>query len=40
MANSRDPEELKKAWIGWHAVGAPMRPQYARMVELGDTGRA
>ncbi len=38
MATSRDSEELKKAWIGWHAVGAPMRQRYARMVELGDKG--
>jgi peptidyl-dipeptidase A len=38
MATSRDPEELKRAWIGWHAIGAPMRQRYARMVELGDEG--
>ncbi len=38
MAESRDPEELKRAWIGWHALGAPMRQRYARMVELGDKG--
>jgi peptidyl-dipeptidase A len=38
MAESRDSEELKRAWIGWHAVGAPMRQRYARMVELGDKG--
>jgi len=38
MATSRDPEELRRAWIGWHAVGAPMRQRYARMVELGDEG--
>jgi len=38
MATSRGPEELKRAWIGWHAVGAPMRKRYARMVELGDKG--
>jgi peptidyl-dipeptidase A len=38
MATSRDAEELKRAWIGWHAVGAPMRQRYARMVELGDQG--
>jgi len=38
MAESRDAEELKRAWIGWHAVGAPMRQRYARMVELGDKG--
>ena len=38
MATSRDPEELKRAWIGWHAVGGPMRQRYARMVELGNEG--
>lgn len=38
MAKSRDPEELKKAWIGWHAVGAPMRERYARMVDLTNEG--
>ncbi len=38
MATSRDPEELKRAWLGWHAVGAPMRQRYERMVELGDEG--
>jgi peptidyl-dipeptidase A len=38
MATSRDPEELKKAWLGWHAIGAPMRQRYARMVELGNQG--
>jgi peptidyl-dipeptidase A len=38
MATSRDPEELKRAWIGWHAIGAPMRQRYSRMVELGDQG--
>ncbi|HEX8882420.1 MAG TPA: M2 family metallopeptidase [Candidatus Acidoferrum sp.] len=38
MAESRDPQELKRAWVGWHAIGAPMRPRYARMVELGNAG--
>jgi peptidyl-dipeptidase A len=38
LATSRDPEELKRAWIGWHAVGGPMRDRYARMVELGNAG--
>ena len=38
LATSRNPEELKRAWVGWHAVGAPMRQRYARMVELGDEG--
>ena len=38
MATSRDAEELKRAWVGWHAVGAPMRERYMRMAELGDKG--
>lgn len=38
MAESHDPGELKRAWIGWHAIGAPMRQRYARMVELGNAG--
>jgi peptidyl-dipeptidase A len=38
MATSRDADELKRAWIGWHAVGAPMRQRYARIAELGDQG--
>jgi peptidyl-dipeptidase A len=38
MATSRDPEELKRAWVGWHAIGAPMRQRYVRMVELGNQG--
>lgn len=38
MATSRNPDELRRAWIAWHAVGAPMRQRYARMVELGDQG--
>src|SRR5215469_6309458 len=38
MAESRDANELKHAWVGWHAIGAPMRQRYARMVELGNAG--
>jgi peptidyl-dipeptidase A len=38
MAESRDPEVLKRAWTGWHAIGAPMRQRYVRMVELGNEG--
>jgi len=38
MASNRDPEELRRTWIGWHAVGGPMRQRYARMVELGNKG--
>ena len=38
MAKSRDPRELLELWTGWHAVGAPMRPKYARFVELSNQG--
>jgi len=38
MANSRDPAELLQAWQGWHRVGAPMGPRYARFVELSNEG--
>jgi peptidyl-dipeptidase A len=38
MAKSRDPEELTKLWVGWHAVGVPMRQKYARFIELQNIG--
>ena len=38
MANSRDPQELKDVWTGWHKVGAPMRQNYARFAELSNQG--
>ena len=36
--NSRDPEELLRAWQGWHEIGKPMRPMYMRMVDIGNQG--
>jgi peptidyl-dipeptidase A len=38
MANSRDADELLRTWKGWHAVGAPMRTRYSRMVVLANQG--
>jgi len=38
MASSTDPEELTKVWAGWHAIGAPMRNRYARLMELQNIG--
>ncbi|MEP6819168.1 MAG: M2 family metallopeptidase [bacterium] len=38
MGNSRDPEELKKIWLGWHQVSPPYRKNYARFVELSNKG--
>jgi hypothetical protein len=36
--NSRDPEELKKAWVGWHQIAIPIRKDYVRFVELSNKG--
>jgi peptidyl-dipeptidase A len=38
MAKSTDPAELAKLWIGWHAIGAPMRAKYTRFIELQNIG--
>jgi len=38
MGDSRDPEELKDLWLGWHKVGAPMRTRYSRFVQLSNQG--
>ena len=38
MGENRDPERLKELWVGWHAVGAPMRKKYSRFVELSNQG--
>ncbi|MDQ3555349.1 MAG: M2 family metallopeptidase [Gemmatimonadota bacterium] len=38
IASSRDPAVLLDAWQGWHRVGAPMRDEYARFVELSNRG--
>jgi len=38
MGTSRDPEELKRIWLGWHAVSPPYRQNYVRFVELSNKG--
>jgi peptidyl-dipeptidase A len=38
MSTSRDPEELKEIWIGWHRIAPPMRQRYSRFVELSNQG--
>lgn len=38
MATSRNPEELKKAWLGWHQVSRNYRKDYAHFVELANKG--
>ena len=38
MAQSRDPKEMAALWAGWHAIGKPMRGDYARLTELSNQG--
>jgi len=38
LISSRDPEELKRVWVGWHAIAPPMRERYSRMVVLANKG--
>ncbi len=36
--NSRDADELLKAWSGWREIGKPMKEKYLRMVDIGNQG--
>jgi peptidyl-dipeptidase A len=38
MGTERDPAELKSMWESWHEVGKPMKKDYARMVEIANSG--
>jgi len=38
LAASRDPEELKRIWLGWHKISPPFRKDYQRYVELANKG--
>jgi len=38
MRSSRDPDELRSIWEGWHAIAIPMREGYSRLVELANSG--
>ena len=39
MGTNRNPEELAEMWESWHTnVGAPMKDDYARMVEIANQG--
>ncbi|MFZ5666701.1 MAG: M2 family metallopeptidase [Pseudomonadota bacterium] len=39
MGDVRDPAKLKEMWVSWHEnVGAPMKDDYARMVEIANQG--
>ena len=39
MGTNRNPEELKEMWTSWHTnVGAPMRKDYVRLVQIANDG--
>ena len=38
MAESRDTEELKKVWVGWHKVSPPYKQRYIRFIVLANKG--
>lgn len=39
MGTSRDPNELKEMWVSWNDnVGAPMRPEYTKLVGIANQG--
>jgi peptidyl-dipeptidase A len=38
LATDRNPQHQLDAWTGWHTISPPMRPLFARFVELGNEG--
>ncbi len=38
MGTERNPARLEEMWTEWHAVAAPMAGDYARMVEIANSG--
>lgn len=38
MGTERNPARLEEIWTKWHATAAPMREDYARMVEIANEG--
>jgi peptidyl-dipeptidase A len=38
MRTHRDPKELLDVWTGWHAIGAPLRDDFRRLVEVANEG--
>ena len=38
MGTTRDPALTQEMWVSWHKVGAPMRQDYVRMVEIANAG--
>ncbi|HYC03650.1 MAG TPA: M2 family metallopeptidase [Azospirillaceae bacterium] len=38
LRTSRDPKEMLDVWTAWHKVAPPMKPLYAREVEIANQG--
>ena len=38
IGTSRNPEELQRAWLGWHQIAVPIKKDYVRFVELSNKG--
>jgi peptidyl-dipeptidase A len=38
LSESRDPDALREAWTGWHAIAKPLKQPYERFVELSNKG--
>ena len=39
MGSSRNPDQLKEMWTSWHdRVGAPMKADYVKMVDISNAG--
>lgn len=38
LRTSHKADELREAWVGWHAIAPSMKDAYARYVELGNEG--
>ena len=38
LSESRDPKTLKGIWEGWQSIATVMKPDYQRMVEIGNAG--
>ena len=38
LRSSRNPEDLKAVWEGWHSISVPMKGDYAQLVTLANEG--
>src|SRR5450759_4637834 len=38
MDTSRDQNEVREAWVGWHQISPPMKKDFVRYVELANKG--